>query len=249
MMLLSSLSSSSSRRHNNNNEHQLHQNKHQALSLFSFLASSWSLRNIKGSLLQVPPKLIILATIITGTTTTLYKVNTVIRSESVRRATYFWWNIGPVVVHYKFTKFWFTKINTNADITKRNQVYNELHTKYAPKCYDSALHLKGLYIKLMQICSSRPDFIPIQYIKLFILAQDSLPQYPIEQIKDIINNSLLTSNEQGLSYDDIFINIDEIALGTLLTPLVLSFYFIVSQRFFHRKVGIRIRFDSIRFST
>ena len=101
----------------------------------------------------------------------------------------------------------------------------------------------------MQICSSRPDFIPIQYIKLFILAQDSLPQYPIEQIKDIINNSLLTSNEQGLSYDDIFINIDEIALGTLLTPLVLSFYFIVSQRFFHRKVGIRIRFDSIQYVT
>ena len=216
------------------------------MSLFSFLASSWSLRNIKGGRIPVSPKLTILATI---TGTTFYKINKVIRSESVRRATYFWWNIGPVVVHYKFTKFWFTKINTTADLTKRNQVYNKLHTRYAPKCYDSALHLKGLYIKLMQICSSRPDFIPIQYIKLFILAQDSLPQYPIEQIKDIINNSLLTSNEQGLSYDDIFIDIDEIALGTLLTPLVLSFYFIVSQRFFHRKVGIRIRFDSIQYVT
>jgi len=216
----------------NNNQQQQQQIKEQhpqeaSMSIFGlFLASSWSLRNIKGSIFGgvVPPspKLRMIFATITAGTATIYKINKIIRSESVRRATYFWWNIGPIVIHYKFTKFWFTKINTNADIKKRNYVYNKLHTKYSPICYNTALQLKGLYIKLMQICSSRPDFIPLQYIKLFVHSQDSLPQYPIDDIKQIINNSLKQLNDpeqpeqEQLSYDKVFVNIDEIALGTLL---------------------------------
>ena len=69
-----------------------------------------------------------------------------LQSESVSRALYFWIHAGPVVMHYKFTRWYLTK--TKAPLEKRDVVYNALHDKYCDRCLDIALQLKGLYVKV-----------------------------------------------------------------------------------------------------
>lgn len=69
-----------------------------------------------------------------------------LQSESVKRAMYFWFHAGPVVFHYKFTRWHLTR--TRAPLHKRDQVYNSLHDRYCQRCLDIALHLRGLYVKV-----------------------------------------------------------------------------------------------------
>ncbi len=143
----------------------------------------------------------------------IYQGQKAIRSEAVRRAARFWVKIGPVVAHYKFTRWWLK--HTNAPLEHRDAVYGVLHEKYAPITMKVALDLKGLYVKLAQVVSSRPDFVPLAYIRLFVAAQDSLPQWPIEEIKELIDNSLLQTNSTDiLSFETVFEDIDAIALGS-----------------------------------
>ena len=79
----------------------------------------------------------------------------------------------------------------------------------------TALELKGLYIKLVQVCSSRPDFVPLAYIDLFEAAQDSLPQWPIDEVKELVDNALRSTESTSLlSFDTVFEDMDAIALGS-----------------------------------
>mmetsp|Transcript_81788 Transcript_81788/g.237139 ORF Transcript_81788/g.237139 Transcript_81788/m.237139 type:complete len:598 (-) Transcript_81788:312-2105(-) len=133
-----------------------------------------------------------------------------IQSESVRRAAYFWFHAGPVVLHYKFTRWYLT--TTNASLEKRNSVYNSLHDRYCNRCLDIALHLKGLYVKIAQIVSSRPDFVPPQYIELFTSVQDSIPQSDVEEIVRIVDDNL--QQELGKGFDKVFESVDPVALGS-----------------------------------
>lgn len=66
--------------------------------------------------------------------------------------------------------------------------------------------------KLAQIISSRPDFVPPQYIDLFITAQDSIPQWAAEDVVSDIEKSL--NREFGLSFNDVFESIESTALGS-----------------------------------
>lgn len=141
---------------------------------------------------------------------TILYLQKVVQSEAVQRAAYFWVHAGPIVVHYKFTKWWLTK--TKAPLQKRDQVYQRLHDQYAGKSFQVALELKGLYVKIAQIVSSRPDFVPPQYIALFVTAQDSLPQLPIEEVVNIVDRSL--RQEYDVSFDDVFESMDAKALGS-----------------------------------
>ncbi|KAG7356579.1 ABC1 family-domain containing protein [Nitzschia inconspicua] len=137
-------------------------------------------------------------------------IGKMIQSEAVQRALYFWVHAGPIVAHYKFAKWWLTK--TKAPLQKRDRVYQRLHNQYAGKSFDIALKLKGLYVKIAQIVSSRPDFVPPQYVALFVTAQDSLPQLPIEQVVEIVDRTLRA--EHNLSFDDVFESMDAVALGS-----------------------------------
>lgn len=76
-----------------------------------------------------------------------------LNSEAVKRALFFWVHAGPIVAHYKFTRWYLHK--TNAPLERRDRVYNSLHDRYCDKCIDIALHLKGLYVKV-STSSPRP---------------------------------------------------------------------------------------------
>ncbi|KAL7569008.1 hypothetical protein ACA910_021297 [Epithemia clementina (nom. ined.)] len=134
-----------------------------------------------------------------------------VSSKSVRRAAYFWWHAGPIVAHYQWTQFWLRRV-VHADLPTRQATYEALHNRYAEPSLQLILHLKGLYCKLGQVLSTRPDFVPPQYIVRFATVQDAIPQWPIGQIEQIVRTSL--TRYLGLEYDDVFESMDAKALGS-----------------------------------
>jgi len=131
------------------------------------------------------------------------------KSEAAQRACHFWKRAGPIVAHYQFTQWW---LNTSrAPIERRHVVYKTLHDRYCGPSLELILDLKGLYVKVGQVMSSRSDFMPIQYIECFSTLQDSIPQWPLDQALGIVRDSL--QSEHGLDYEDVFESIDDVALG------------------------------------
>ena len=154
---------------------------------------------------NVSPTLLI-GTVATGGILRLLYSN----GEATRLVIYFWTRAGPMVIHYRFTQWWLKA--THADRPKRDLVYDTLHNRYCHPCLDIILHLKGLYVKIGQVLSARPDFVPRQYVELFATVQDSIPQWPIEQVEEIVHRELQT--EYGLNMNDVFESMDPVALGS-----------------------------------
>lgn len=117
-----------------------------------------------------------------------------LQSESFTRALYFWIHAGPVVMHYKFTRWYLTK--TKAPLEKRDIVYNTLHDKYCDRCLNIALQLKGLYVK---VCNFRSWyfrlFVPFIPLSSFSFLNGRLPKLfradLILSLHNILNYSLV----------------------------------------------------------
>jgi len=132
------------------------------------------------------------------------------RRRACVRAFSFWRDAGPIVAHYKFAEVWLRL--SNAGVDKRDDVWNRLHDLYSPKSIDIILNLRGLYIKIGQVLSSRPDFIPRQYVDVFSTVQDSVPPRPFDEVKSMVEESL--ELEQGLQFDQVFSSFDAEAIGS-----------------------------------
>lgn len=132
-------------------------------------------------------------------------------SEPVKRAAYFWSHAGPIVGHYLHTQWRLTHMRQYTN-EERERIYASLHDRYAQPALDLILHLRGLYAKIGQVLSARPDMMPHQYTDLFETLQDSIPQWPIESVRDIISKSFRES--LGLDFDDVFDSIESKALGS-----------------------------------
>lgn len=166
----------------------------------------WRARN---SLIQqgVPPMTSPL--LVTGITITVLRTLFKAR-EPASRAFYFWTRTGPIIVHYKFTQWWLTA--SKAPRERRDTVYEKLHNRYSRPSQEIILHLSGLFCKIGQVLSSRPDIIPPQYVERFALVQDAMPQWPLDKIISVIDNSLQESH--GVSVQDVFEYVEETALGS-----------------------------------
>jgi aarF domain-containing kinase len=132
-------------------------------------------------------------------------------SEPLKRATYFWMHAGPIVGHYMHTQ-WRLKRMRQSTKEERERIYTALHDRYAQPALDLILHLRGLYAKIGQVLSARPDMMPHQYTDLFETLQDSIPQWPIESVRDIISKSLKDSLDVDM--DDVLDSIEPKALGS-----------------------------------
>jgi hypothetical protein len=127
--------------------------------------------------------------------------------EPTLRALKFWRHVAPIVVHYKFTELWFhfAHIGNN---NKRAEIWDDLHCKYAPTGLKCILELRGLFVKIGQVLSSRADFVPRQYVDVFSELQDSVPPWEKERVVSIVRDSLMSC--QGLKIDDVFESFDEV---------------------------------------
>lgn len=143
--------------------------------------------------------------------TTIHVIRKLYTSEPVRRAGYFWRHAGPIVAHYKFTQRWLKF--QQADQEKRDRVYEELHNRYCQPALDIAFHLRGLYVKMGQIMSSRPDFMPPQYVEKFSELQDNIPAWDTEYVQELavslLSKECPAFNEE---YEDLVL--DPVALGS-----------------------------------
>lgn len=65
-----------------------------------------------------------------------------------------------------------------------------LHKMHAPEGLDVILELRGLFVKIGQLMSSRADFIPRPYVDAFSSLQDTVPPNDQEIIDAILRESL-----------------------------------------------------------
>jgi aarF domain-containing kinase len=112
--------------------------------------------------------------------------------------------------HYKFTRWWLTL--QKADRRKRDVVFESLHTRYSQPALSLVLYLRGLYVKMGQILSSRPDFMPPQYIQCFTELQDSIPPHDTTLVQSIAMKAWKKHCPAIDEYEDIVF--DPVALGS-----------------------------------
>lgn len=127
--------------------------------------------------------------------------------EPTIRAIKFWRRVDPIVFHYKFTEAWF-KIDNKDNIARRTEAWDKLHARHAQTGLKVILELRGLYVKIGQVMSSRADFIPRQYVDVFSTLQDKTPPYEKERIEAIVRESL--RSHQGVGMEDVFESIGEV---------------------------------------
>jgi aarF domain-containing kinase len=89
-------------------------------------------------------------------------------------------------MHYK----WVKRRMKRKSQDERDLAFEQLHDQYNQQALGIALHLKGLYVKLGQIMSIRPDSLPRQYVDAFSILQDSAPAADTETMQKRVMESL-----------------------------------------------------------
>ena len=124
-------------------------------------------------------------------------------SEQLGRTVYFWTHAFPIYLDYRYTQ-WSVSSLPEAEQDVR---YNRLHDKHAQEILEIVLHLKGLYIKLAQVGSTRQDFVPKQYMDRLSTLQDKVPARDGDFARKIVEESL------GAKLEDLFAEFDPVAIG------------------------------------
>ena len=76
--------------------------------------------------------------------------------EEFGRTLLFWKTAMPLFLHYRYIE-WQTKLLPEEE---QKRIFKPLHVKYAPQINQLILNLRGFYIKIGQVVSSRSDFVP-----------------------------------------------------------------------------------------
>ena len=150
--------------------------------------------------------------------------------QVVTRTLTFWKKATPIIAHYKFIQTWLAfqrrrmtminrrmgtvsnEIDLKLERQHRDDIYDRLHERYAPIALEIILEMRGLFIKIGQVMSSRPDFIPKQYCNVFNQVQDSVPPWDVKEIESIISDSLRLHD--GLAFDDVFDDFEADPIGS-----------------------------------
>lgn len=125
--------------------------------------------------------------------------------EGFRRSLYFWRKAFPIYCQYRATQLYMEQLGLPEE--EQDAEYDRLHERFAPEVFDIVLELKGFYIKLAQVGSTRPDFLAKPYLDRAATLQDDAPSKPIEEIVAIIEQSY------GKPVSEVFDCIDSKPLG------------------------------------
>eukprot|EP00039_Didymoeca_costata_P020782 m.342407 g.342407 ORF g.342407 m.342407 type:complete len:576 (-) comp21351_c0_seq1:128-1855(-) len=114
------------------------------------------------------------------------------KEPGFQREVAFWGRAAPIVAHYFFAVSSFSPFVyfTNRTPKERTTKINELNAKYASSVLDIILDLKGLYIKLGQVCSVQAEFVPKEFRKELRVLQSEVPGRPFEEIGPVIEAEL-----------------------------------------------------------
>ncbi|KAF4675944.1 hypothetical protein FOL47_007011 [Perkinsus chesapeaki] len=113
-----------------------------------------------------------------------------------RREVEFWRQVSPIAFRYLI-------------YTVRGLDLSPLHGRYSPRARDICEQLGGLYIKMGQVLSVRPEILPEAYRLEFAKLQDTAPPASFDEvIKPVLEESL------GHSVSDLFSYVDPVPLGS-----------------------------------
>ncbi|CAM9631883.1 unnamed protein product, partial [Phaeothamnion confervicola] len=121
----------------------------------------------------------------------------------LRRSAIFWSSCLPIWLHYRITQW---RVQALPD-EEQDAMFEPLHDMYAPKVLDLIHKLKGFYVKIGQLASTRSDFLPDSYYRRVATLQDSTPPEPFAVIRRIVERSL------GEPLEETFLTFDETPLG------------------------------------
>lgn len=113
-----------------------------------------------------------------------------------RRGVEFWRRVSPIATQYFI-------------YTLRGLDLDPLHQRYSTRARRICEELGGLYIKMGQVLSVRPELLPEAYCTEFAKLQDTAPPVSFEEIiKPTLERSL------GLPIDRLFVRVNPIPLGS-----------------------------------
>ena len=110
------------------------------------------------------------------------------------RAVEFWRRVMPMVHEYQQLRKWReaqaasgrNAAQLEAEASRRAEV---LHERYATNVLEVCLELRGLYLKLGQVCSTLPA-VPLAYRRALRQLQDEVPCKPFAEVRAIVEASL-----------------------------------------------------------
>lgn len=118
------------------------------------------------------------------------------------RSLRFWAGVMPMYTHYKFVEWRAGSWNDGTN------PYEALNERYAPKMETLALNLKGFYYKMVQVMSTRDEFLPEQYMKWAKKLQDRSPRVMDKnEVRATVEKAL------GMKLEDAFETWDDEVLG------------------------------------
>ncbi|CAK9053417.1 unnamed protein product [Durusdinium trenchii] len=120
---------------------------------------------------------------------------------SFERSVRFWRHTGPIVAHY-FLERW-----CSTDEADRDARFQRLHSLYAAKAREVVEELRGMFVKVAQVLSVRPEAVPEQYRNEFRKLQDCAPAARWDPIRHVLERDL------GAPVAEVFDQIDQEPLG------------------------------------
>lgn len=120
---------------------------------------------------------------------------------SFERSVRFWRRAGPIVAHY-FLERW-----RGSDDADRAARYQRLHGLYAPEARKVVEELRGMFVKVAQVLSVRPEAVPEEYRNEFRKLQDCAPPARWDPIRHVLERDL------GAPVAEVFDQIDQEPLG------------------------------------
>jgi predicted unusual protein kinase regulating ubiquinone biosynthesis (AarF/ABC1/UbiB family) len=108
------------------------------------------------------------------------------------------------------------------------------HERSAARVRDTAATLRGTLIKACQFASTRPDILPLAYVRSFATLQDRVPAYPWKAIRRAIHREL------GQWPEDIFARIER-------SPIASASIAQVHRAWLHdgRQVAVKVQYPDI----
>ena len=129
--------------------------------------------------------------------------------NGLTRSMTFWRTVYPFIEKYQSLTKWkesLDKDDIEAHLEIRRQE-DELHVNFAPKMLDLCLQLRGIYLKMGQVCSILPT-VPAAYRTELRILQDGVPPKSLDEVSKLIEESL------GQPMHALFATFEPVAIGS-----------------------------------
>eukprot|EP01065_Artemidia_motanka_P025920 TRINITY_DN30860_c0_g1_i1.p1 TRINITY_DN30860_c0_g1~~TRINITY_DN30860_c0_g1_i1.p1 ORF type:complete len:521 (+),score=170.32 TRINITY_DN30860_c0_g1_i1:60-1622(+) len=124
-----------------------------------------------------------------------------------RRELVFWTQAAPIALHYHAFDWWaWSRGWPEEDV---NTGFKALHSRYAPRVHRLVLDLRGFFVKVAQMASTRDDLIAPEYLAFCKTLQSQVPCRTTGA-----EAKLVVAEELGRPLGDVFAVFEEDSIGS-----------------------------------